>query len=342
VPNREQHPRGGNPLDCGSLESPYLIRPSGSRDRRSVRSSDIKAGQPRFVAECQADRYSLLALRTSTCDNPSSTRDVRNVARATVAVEPIQVGELPVHPLRLPDVLSFIISAAAGEARADVYYANAHAVNLAATIPEFRDVLRAGSLVLCDGKGVQWAARALGRTIPDRFTPPDWLSQLSGLAAQRQYRLFLLGGRQGVAEGSAQRLRLLHPSLSVRAAHGYFEAEPGGTERVVESINSFRPHILLVGMGMPKQEYWIRDHLFQLDVRVAVAVGAAFEYVSGSMWRAPRWVTDRGFEWLTRLIREPRRLARRYLLGNPLFVWRIAKQVAAERFGLRTDRPASR
>lgn len=97
-------------------------------------------------------------------------------------------------------------------------------------------------------------------------------------------------------------------------------------DAVIDRINAFHPEMLLVGFGMPLQELWIADHIERLNINVALSVGALFDFVSGNMKRGPRWLTDHGFEWLTRLVREPRRLGRRYILGNPRFLWIVLRQ----------------
>ena len=112
------------------------------------------------------------------------------------------------------------------------------------------------------------------------------------------------------------------------ADHGYFNKAFDNLEndRVVNNINDVRPNILFVGFGMPMQERWIMENRDRLDVNVIMPVGAMFDYLAGTVPRAPKWMTDHGLEWLGRLIIEPRRLWKRYLIGNPFFLWRVLKQ----------------
>src|SRR5205807_8341367 len=105
--------------------------------------------------------------------------------------------------------------------------------------------------------------------------------------------------------------------------HGYFAMGSHHDDRVVEHINSCRPDILLVGMGTPKQELWVQRHADRLNVDVVWTVGALFDFVSGRVPRAPGWLADNGLEWIFRLAVEPRRMWRRYLLGNPIFLSRV-------------------
>jgi N-acetylglucosaminyldiphosphoundecaprenol N-acetyl-beta-D-mannosaminyltransferase len=211
-------------------------------------------------------------------------------------------------------------------------YANAYAINLAYEYPWFREFLNNAALTFCDGFGVKWGARLLGHDIPERYTPPDWFPRLAAVCAERHFTLYFLGARPGVAEKCAEQLRNHFPGLIVAGSHhGYFDKTEGSTDNqaVIRSINILNPDILVVGFGMPLQEHWLMENWSQLDTRVALPVGAMFDYLTGEVLRAPHWMTDHGLEWFGRLVFEPRRLSKRYILGNPLFLWRLLKQ----RFG---------
>lgn len=249
-----------------------------------------------------------------------------NIAR--IDVEPVWIGTIPVHPVRLSDTLAFIDRVAASKAgeKAVIHYANAHAVNLAGRNGSFRDAMIGASLVFCDGKSLQWAARVLGGQLPERFTPPDWIDDLCAQTVAMGHRLFFLGGARGVAKAAADELQARHPGLEVSAAHGYFPRTAAAVSEVIRKINENRTDVLLVGLGMPEQEIWLDEHLDRLDCRVCLTVGGMFDFVSGQKPRGPRWLTSIGLEWLTRLVHEPRRLGTRYVLGNPRFVWTVARQ----------------
>lgn len=201
-------------------------------------------------------------------------------------------------------------------------YTNIHGLNLAFEQPEFRELLNRADLVFCDGFGVILGARLTRQKLDYRFTPPDWIGHLCELCVREGFSLFLLGARPGVAEKAAARLSAAYSGLQiVGTQHGYFDKTQGSAENevVAEMINHTKPNILIVGFGMPKQEQWIRDNFDRLEVNVFLPVGAALDYAAGEVQRAPRWMTDHGLEWLGRLVIEPRRLWRRYLIGIPLF-----------------------
>lgn len=235
-----------------------------------------------------------------------------------------------IHAVSLPELLTIITNAIASQEQLTVTYANVHAMNAACDHDWFRAFLNEPhTLVFCDGFGVKWGARILGYTLPQRFTPPDWLNQLAATASQHQISLYLIGSRPGVAAQAADTLKNAHPSVSIVGTHhGYFPKTTGNPENdtVIQAINAAQPDILIVGFGTLLQEQWIKENRQFLDTHVILAVGAAFDYVSGEVMRGPRWMTDHGLEWLARLVVEPQRLWRRYLVGNPLFLWRIVKQ----------------
>jgi N-acetylglucosaminyldiphosphoundecaprenol N-acetyl-beta-D-mannosaminyltransferase len=242
---------------------------------------------------------------------------------------PINLLGVRIDPVTLPQLLAHIEQRIAQRQQTMITYANVYAINLAYEQPWFRDVLNQSTLTFCDGFGVKWGARLLGQHIPQRFTPPDWLDQLAALGSQRGYRFFLLGARPGVAWRAAQQLRAAHPDLRIAGVHhGYFDKTPGSAENdaVVRYINAVQPDILILGFGMPLQEHWLHENWPHLNTRVALTGGALFDYISGEVRRGPRWMTDNGFEWLARLVIEPRRLWQRYLVGNPLFLWRVLRQ----------------
>ena len=234
-----------------------------------------------------------------------------------------------IDALRLDEVLERIARTIAARQRAIVVYANVHALNLAYALPWFRAFLNHGDVVFCDGFGVKWGARLVGARIPERFTPPDWIERLAEIACRHDFSLYLVGARPGVAERVASQFRQRFPKLRVVGAyHGYFDKSPGSAENaaVIAAINAARPDVLIVGFGMPIQERWLQENWASIDARVALTAGAALDYLAGEVARAPHWMTDHGLEWLGRLIVEPRRLWRRYLIGNPIFLWRVLLQ----------------
>ena len=234
-------------------------------------------------------------------------------------MDPVTVAELHAR------ILGFVREGG----HALVLHANVHGLNLCYRDPGLRSFFNVASLVFCDGSGVMLAARILGERIPERITYADWTWQLAAFAEREGLSLFFLGARPGVAEIAAVRLEERHPDLKIAGVHhGYFDWTVGAPENeaVVAEINAARPDLLLVGLGMPLQERWLMQNWDRLDARVALTGGAVFDYVSGELKRGPRILTDNGFEWLARLLIEPSRLWRRYVVGNPIFLARVLVQ----------------
>lgn len=200
------------------------------------------------------------------------------------------------------------------------YFINAHCINQTYN-SGYSAALRRATLLLPDGSGLAIAARLRGHRFVANLNGTDLVPQLCGRLARSGGSVFLLGAAPGVAEAAAAGLAVRYPGLRIAGAcNGYFtpEEEPG----VIAAINTARTDLLLVAFGVPKQELWIDRHLAALDVGVAMGVGALFDFVAERAPRAPLTLRRLGLEWLYRLYHEPRRLWRRYLIGNANFLIR--------------------
>jgi exopolysaccharide biosynthesis WecB/TagA/CpsF family protein len=179
--------------------------------------------------------------------------------------------------------------------------------------------------VLNDGSGVALAARLQGLTFPENLNGSDFNLRILELAARHGWPVFLLGAHPGVAERAASRLVDRLPGLTIAGTrNGYIDAD--GHAAVAAEIRESGASLLLVGMGNPLQERWLDEHLAATGCSIGVAVGAFIDFSAGEVQRAPRWMSDAGIEWMYRLRQEPRRLWRRYVLGNPAFVARVVRQ----------------
>src|SRR4051812_44275571 len=233
------------------------------------------------------------------------------------------------------DLLRCILGFAERGEHRRVAYVNAHVLNQSSSDPTLRAALQRADLVYCDGYGVRLAAKAIGLEVPHRMTGADWIWGVAALCEAGGRSLYLLGSNPGASQEAAAALKRWYPSLDVRGTHhGYFEIGTPHSERVIEHIAEHKPDVLLVGMGTPLQEQWVDHYYERLDAHVVWTVGALFDYVSGRVPRAPHWMADHGLEWIFRLVLEPRRMWRRYLLGNPVFLWRVWNARGDNRAGL--------
>ena len=213
--------------------------------------------------------------------------------------------------------------------KALVLHANVHCLNLAYDRPWLRQLLNRADIVFCDGAGVLLGAWLLRYPLEQRITYADWMWQLAQYAEMHHLSMFFLGASPTVAEKAMFKLQQRHPQLQIVGCHdGYFDKRRDHPENraVLDQINQLKPDILVLGLGMPLQEQWLADNWADVEAYVALTGGAVFDYISGELQRAPRWMTDNGLEWLGRLLIEPKRLWRRYIIGNPLFLYRILQQ----------------
>jgi N-acetylglucosaminyldiphosphoundecaprenol N-acetyl-beta-D-mannosaminyltransferase len=234
-----------------------------------------------------------------------------------------------IDPITKDDVLGRIREALEGGRRIVVAHVHVMGLNLAYTTPWLVEFFNRADIVYCDGYGVRVGAFLLGKRLPARFTLADWMDELMEVVRKAGSSVYFLGNPPGVAEKAGLALAEAHPGLRVAGAqHGFFDPGPGSPENeaVVEAIRAARPDLLLVGMGMPRQEAWVRDNADRLAGISIMTVGGVFEYWGGDLTRSPRWMTDRGLEWLALTLQAPGRYWKRHLVGNPVFLWRILNQ----------------
>lgn len=215
-----------------------------------------------------------------------------------------------------------IIAMSTGEQTTVAVGVNAHVCNLARSNSHFSSLV-ADSITYADGQSVVWAAKLLGRPIPGRLATTDVAEPTLRAAAEAGAPVYFLGAADGVAERAAEIFRAKVPGLQLRSHHGYVSADD--IDDVLDDIAEHGTRILFVGMGDPAQQLWVEAHRDRLPPAV-VTCGGLFDWLSGSNRRAPQWMIRAGLEWLWRLIIEPRRLAKRYLLGNPSFVAAVTMQ----------------
>lgn len=194
--------------------------------------------------------------------------------------------------------------------------------------PELRSVFNRSGLTTPDGMPLVWLCRLRGYRSVDRVYGPDLMLALCRLSVEHGFRHFLYGGGPGVADELAKNLKRLFPGLCIAGVCSppFRDLAPAEEDGIVQTINEAAADIIWVGLGSPKQERWMAQHIGKLNAPVLIGVGAAFDFHAGIKAQAPRWMQRSGLEWLFRLITEPRRLGRRYLINNPLFVMLVILQ----------------
>jgi exopolysaccharide biosynthesis WecB/TagA/CpsF family protein len=209
--------------------------------------------------------------------------------------------------------------------KSSIGFVNADCLNKCFSHAEYHETLRAMECVYPDGIGVRLAAQMFGNGVEENINGTDLFPLLCQRLAGISHGIFLLGAREGLAEKVAENMTERYPGITFAGyQHGYFTAE--NEDDVINKINASGASVLLVALGAPQQELWLARNRDRLNVRILMGVGGLFDYYSGRIERAPVWIREIGLEWVWRLLQEPGRMWQRYVIGNPLFLYRVWRQ----------------
>lgn len=235
--------------------------------------------------------------------------------------------DIRLNPLANAELVSLIGDIIAGNESRIIANHNLHSLYLWHREPRMREFFSAADYIHIDGMPVVFLAQLAGLPLKKehRAAYLDFLPLLLADAAQLGWRIFFLGSEPGVAEKAAEKLRGQYPGLQISTHHGHFNVDRFGRENqeVLSTIREYAPHILMVGMGMPRQEVWILQNRAELNANVICPTGAIMDYIAGVKATPPRWLGPLYLEWLYRLVTEPKRLWRRYLVEP----WYVANQM---------------
>lgn len=200
---------------------------------------------------------------------------------------------------------------------------------------EFAQIYHEAALVIPDGMPIVWSSRLLGEPLKERVTGSDLFPRICELAAKEDRGVFFLGSMPGVAELAAENLKKRYPGFRLAGFYAPpfgFEKDPAENRKIVEMINASKAEILFVALGAPKQEKWTHRYLPHLEtVKAALCVGASIDFEAGVVKRAPHWMRNVGLEWLWRVLNDPKRLWKRYLVDDLPFVGLLLKEWFAAR-----------
>jgi N-acetylglucosaminyldiphosphoundecaprenol N-acetyl-beta-D-mannosaminyltransferase len=223
-----------------------------------------------------------------------------------------------VQAIDIPTLFDLVDATVRADDRCIIGNHNLHSVYLYHHDDRMRQFYQRARFVFVDGTPIVYLARVLGMPFGyrHRISSIHWIRPLLALGVERGWRTLLLGGRPETVEGAAQTLRRDVPGAQLATTHGYFDATPGSVESegVLERIARFRPHLVCVGMGMPRQEHWIADNFDRLEANVVFNLGGFMELLTGELPMPPQWVSRLNLEWAFRLVTRPRRVWRRYLM----------------------------
>ncbi|MBW4593981.1 MAG: WecB/TagA/CpsF family glycosyltransferase [Brasilonema angustatum HA4187-MV1] len=232
------------------------------------------------------------------------------------------------HKIKVNELIEYAVQAAKLKKKTIIGHVNTRAMNFAYELPWYKEFLNRSDLVFCDGFGVLLGAKLCGGCVDSshRMTCPDYIEDFARACERENVSLFLLAGEPGTVDQAIAKLKVIAPNLRVNGHHGYFDKSGEENEFVIQQINQFKPDILYIGFGMPLQERWILSNSEKIETKVFLPLGACLDFYTGTVSRGPLWMTSSGLEWLTRLVTQPKRLWKRYVLGNPLFFYRVLQQ----------------
>ena len=241
------------------------------------------------------------------------------------ASDEVSILGLRINNLTMDETLDRLMEWTVGDTPRQLCFLNADCMNIAFRNAQYREVINHADLTVADGIGLKLAGKILRRDIRQNVNGTDLFPRVCAALDERGGSVFLLGAKPGVADAVADWIRERHPAVRIAGTrNGYFtpEEEPELVRQVAES----GAQLLLVAFGAPRQDMWLAENLPHLGVHAAMGVGGLFDFYSGRVPRAPVWMREIGMEWLYRFIQEPRRMWRRYLVGNVVFLWRVLAQ----------------
>src|SRR4029450_8932301 len=244
----------------------------------------------------------------------------------SVTRERVKIGRLEIDAVTFPQALERIAELVDRRNGGAVFTPNVDHIVKAERDSDFRRAYSRADLCLGDGMPLVWASRLLGSPLPEKVSGSDLVLPLIRMAAERRWRVYLLGGAPGVAEAVAERLNrdLGAQIVGTDAPVVDVAGTSDDSEQTLERLRAASPDVALVAFGAPKQELWIERFRDRIRPTVAIGVGGSLDFVAGTVKRAPAWMSRAGLEWLFRLVQEPRRMWRRYLVEDPAFIAIVA------------------
>jgi N-acetylglucosaminyldiphosphoundecaprenol N-acetyl-beta-D-mannosaminyltransferase len=202
---------------------------------------------------------------------------------------------------------------------------NASKINLMSQDKQLTDIVNSCSIINADGQSIVWAAKFLNKPLPERVAGIDLFENLVKLSPQKDYKLYFFGAKEEVVEKVVNIYNKKYPTINIVGyRNGYFtETEE---QQIIDNIKKVSPDILFVAFSSPKKEYWINKYLLELNVPFIMGVGGSFDVIAGVTTRAPIWMQQMGLEWFHRFVQEPRRMFKRYIVGNFKFVLHVLKE----------------
>lgn len=237
----------------------------------------------------------------------------------------IAIFDISFNNLAMNEILEIIKRSIFNKEKKSIFFINADCLNKTFSNENYKQTLKKADLVLPDGSGINIACNILKEKLKQNVNGTDMLPYICSLSQKNSFKIFLLGSKEGVAFKAKEKLLEKYPNLQIVGTHHGYINNKKEEVQVIKTINKSKCDILLVAMGAPMQEIFIDKYKKQLDLSVVIGVGGLFDFYSSNIKRAPMYLRETGFEWVYRMIQEPKRMWKRYILGNPLFIYRVLK-----------------
>lgn len=252
----------------------------------------------------------------------------------------ITVCDLKINIINIPEIIEFMIDRIRdNKPTAYIVTTNANTIVLSKNNVKIKEAVNNGDLSIADGYSLVLASRFYGKPLKRRTYGPDLMLEFLRISQQRGYSNFFYGSTKQTLNMLAQGLKNRYPRLNIVGYYSpAFDVSIKSDKEEIEIINKAHPDVVWVGLGGIKQERWMYEHKDKINAPVLVGVGAAFDFLAGTKLQAPKWMREMGLEWFFRLITEPKRLWRRYLINNLFFIWYVSADILKKRFKVRHNK----
>lgn len=237
----------------------------------------------------------------------------------------IEIAGCPVDIATIDETIGYIKKVITSRSTCRHGFVNAAKVVSIQSDKKFRNVLSTCDLINADGMAIVWASQFLGNPLPERVNGTNLMLDVIRISNDEGYRIYFLGAKPEIVKSVVDIFQTQYPRLKIAGwHHGYFPIEEEAN--LAKKIREMEPDILFVGMGTPQKEYWLHRNVPNINVPFSMGVGGSFDVIAGLVKRAPNWMQNSGLEWSWRFLQEPKRMWRRYLIGNSQFLHLIVKE----------------
>lgn len=237
-----------------------------------------------------------------------------------------------INNLTMSETVEAIEKMIAEERKSYVVAINVDVVMKIESDPYLKEIVDGADMVLVDGKPLVWISKLHGKPLKAKISGSDLVPLLCEVSAQKGYRMFIIGGKDGIAEQAKRRLEEKYPDIQIVGTYAPpvgFEKDKKELNKINDMISEVKPDLLITCFGCPKQEKWIYENINRYDAKVSVCAGATVDFLAGNVKRAPRWMSEHGLEWFYRFLQEPKRMFRRYFVDDIKIIkviWKYRKR----------------